>query len=131
MEHEVQNAMTPDALSVFTRRVSSCALEGDDMTARHSLHRIRTPVVVCLLLVLPVSCDVGASPHDPAGPRRDAVTPTASAAPSTSDVPDGVTPRMLRKEPDSCPGRQRRFTMQDVVTVSPGREVADSTPDVT
>lgn len=101
------------------------------MTARSYLHGIRTSALVCILLVLPVSCDQGASPRDPATPLRDAAAPTTSAATTTPAAPDGVTPRRLRREPVPCPAKATHFVMHDIATVSQGQMVADSPPDVT
>lgn len=101
------------------------------MAARLSLHGVRVvPVLVCMLLALPVGCDVDASRHNPATPRRNATAPTTPTAPATSAARDGVTPRTLRRAPVPCPSKQTRVTMHDITAVSRGRKVADAPPDV-
>ena len=96
------------------------------MAARRTLHRARVPALVCILLLVPVGCDTG----DPSGtaPARQ----SGDAAPSaTSAALTGLPPRPVRKKPVACPsGRMRSWSMHDIATVSQGREVADSPPDV-
>ena len=91
------------------------------MAARRTLHRTRTAVLMCTLLVIPVGCDMGDPSHTPrAAPSRHA------GASATAASPDGVSRRPVRKKPVpvACPSeRTRSWTLHDIATVSRGVEV--------
>ena len=80
------------------------------MDARHGL---RVSVLVCLLLVVSVSCDMGGSSDQPGELSK------GTAAPANAAASQGPTPRPEREEPVPCPsGTMESWTMHERITIT-------------
>src|SRR4051794_16712415 len=78
------------------------------MVARH---RLRVSVLVCMLLVVPVSCDGGGSSRQPEDLGQEGAVPAEASAPSeTAPRPEPVEPVPCSSEPE------RSWTVHDVAT---------------